>query len=150
MIDVAAHGATRERTLTQEIALEGSKKRLTRRDDRGLAALQLAELLQHVEKAQQARARQLRWMLPYRALEGEELFDMMAQFRNGKPTLFEPSAEPRHLAQLVLPRVRRVAALSQRSLVVIRKRSKRPRHQDPAQPARRSGHRLLLLRRRTR
>ena len=55
VIDVAADRARSERSLGQEVGLEGSEQRLARRDDRPLLVLQLAQILQHVEQAAQPR-----------------------------------------------------------------------------------------------
>jgi uncharacterized protein (DUF924 family) len=55
VVDVAAHCAGSERTLDQEIALEGTKQRLGQRQRWFLLlVLQHAEHLQHFEQAPQS------------------------------------------------------------------------------------------------
>jgi hypothetical protein len=57
----------------------------------------------------------------------------------------EPTTQSRQLTKLVHPRQRRIAAPLQLYLIRDGKGSERPRHQDPAHPARRPGHDCLLL-----
>jgi hypothetical protein len=55
VVDVAAHGAGRERTLDQEIALEGTEQRLGHREGWCLVlVLESAKHLQHLEHTPQS------------------------------------------------------------------------------------------------
>ena len=63
---------------------------------------------------------------------------------------FQPPTEPRDLPKLAHRRPHHIAAPIKLRPVRIRERSQQPRHQHPADPARRPGHPLLLLRERAR
>ena len=78
---------------------------------------------------------------PSGALHIKELLDPLdAQVGRRQAAGLKPATQPRHLPQLVDRRQRRVTALLQLRPVRVRKRSQRPRHHDPADPTRRSGH----------
>ena len=144
---VALDRALGEPPLAAQITGKRRQEQLRLRQLHGGLLAEDPQVAQHVQQDQQPGPRPLRAKAPAGTLPRQEILHApTVQPPDGDLLDRQPRTEPPHLAQLVDDRQRPIPERGQLSRIRVHERDQRPRHPQPAHPARWPGHHRLLLR----